>query len=306
MRVLLFHPCLLPPKDYGGVERVVLWLSQALVERGHSVSVAAFPGSQLPRGVKLMPIDPAHRSAEVLLKEKLPFDIVHFMAPPERGVIESIGIPSVTTIHGNGVPGEVFPKNSIFLSKNHAEKHGSQTFVYNGIDPNEFQVQKQKGDSYLFLSKTSWKVKNVRGAIGYCRRARVKLKIAGGDRPILARIQAYMNGFEWVGRTTGEKKAELLASSRALLFPVLWDEPFGLVVIEALMSGTPVIASHRGSLPELITADTGCICKSDEEFIEALQNPKRFDPEVCRKYAIERFSNRVMAENYEKRYKEVS
>lgn len=306
MRVLIFHPCELPPRDYGGVERVVLWLAKGLVERGHSVTIAAFPGSKLPEGVALLPIEPSHRSAEVLLGRNLPFDVVHFMAPPEKGVIEKIGIPSITTIHGNGEPNEVFPVNAVFLSRDHARRHGSDRFVYNGIDPDEFHFQATKKDSYLFLSKTSWNVKNVKGAIRYARSAGQKLTIAGGDRPWSARIQAMLAGFNWVGKVSGEKKANLLSDARALLFPVLWDEPFGLVVIEALMSGTPVIASKRGSLPELLTPATGILCETEAEFVSALENHKRLDPQACRQHAIQYFSHRVMAENYEKRYKEAT
>lgn len=306
MRVLLFHPSLLPPKDYGGVERVVLWLAKGLIERGHSVTIAAFPGSALPKGVELLPVDPANRSAEILLNTRLAFDVVHFMAPPESGVIERLGVPSITTIHGNGVPGEIFPKNAVFLSRNHAERHGSNRFVYNGIDPGEFSLERTKKDTFLFLSKTSWKVKNVKGAIRYASLAGQNLTIAGGERPWGARLRARLAGFTWVGPVSGEVKAKLLGDAKALLFPVTWNEPFGLVVIEALMSGTPVIASRLGSLPELITSETGVLCGTDSEFIEALSALKHFDPEACRRHAIQHFSHAVMAENYEKRYKEAT
>ncbi|MCM0605993.1 MAG: glycosyltransferase [Xanthomonadaceae bacterium] len=308
MKVLLFHPCQLPPKDYGGVERVVLWLAQGLFERGHEVTIAAFPDSKLPQGVNLLPVEPTNKNANLLLalklNQKLNYDIVHFMAPPEEGVIEKLGIPSVTTIHGNGVEGEVFPKNSIFLSQDHARRHGSQRFVYNGINPDEYKISIKKSDSFLFLSKTSWKVKNLRGAIRYCKEARVILKIAGGNRPYIERVKAWLSGFSWEGAVTGAKKAELLSEAQALIFPIIWDEPFGLVVIEALMSGTPVIARSRGSLTELVTNEVGVLCKSDEEFVHALKNPPRMSPEVLRSYAIEKFSHRRMAENYEKSYKE--
>ena len=319
MRIVIHHPVRLPPKDYGGVERVVLWLAEGLVERGHDVFVAASPGSELPHGAHLLPV-PAEESSPSRLAARLPegIDIVHFMAPPGDGVEGGLPCPALTTVHGNGRPGEVFPRNTVFLTRNHAKRHGATAFVHNGIHPNEtrFGARSEKGERFLFLSKTSWKVKNVRGAIGYCRRAGVPLTVAGGNRPLGPRLRARMGGWfgsdglEWAGPVAGARKAELLARARALLFPVLWDEPFGLVVIEALMSGTPVIANRRGGLDELISPEVGRLIepgpRADEEWVDFLAaNEITWDPQACRDWAMQRFHFRVMAENYEKTYRRI-
>lgn len=309
MKVLLFHPTLLPPRDYGGIERVVLWLAKGLLERGHDVWVGALSGSQLPHGARLLEIDPNQSSATDLLK-KLPagLDVVHFMAPPESGVLEQLGSAGVVTIHGNGKPGERFPRNTLFLSQDHAKRHGATAFVHNGIDPKEVAFQPDaKTESYLFLSKTSWKVKNLAGAMRLCSVADVPLRIAGGNRPFGLRLEAlFRSRFIWEGKVSGEKKANLLTTARGLVFPVLWSEPFGLVVVEALMAGTPVLAPRRGSLPELVHSGVGALLESEEAWIEALKRPCGYwDPRQCREWALSRFHYRNMAEGYEKAYRKV-
>lgn len=306
MKVVLFHPVPLPPRDYGGVERVVLWLARGLEERGHEVWVAAHRGSQLPRGVKLIPMESDRSSAWDLLP-LLPegVELVHFMAPPEAGVLEKLPCPGLLTVHGNGKPGEVFPVNTVFLSQDHANRHGAQAYVHNGIDPSEFRFDpKSKRDEFLFLSKTTWKVKNLSGAVRLCSKAGARLAVAGGSRPWSTRLKVSLRpSMRWIGPVSGEKKARALAEAKALVFPILWPEPFGLVVVEALMSGTPVIASRRGSLPELLPPDVGALLDEESEWIDYLgRKSLPWDPERCRAWALERFSYSRMAESYEHVY----
>ncbi|MCC7440998.1 MAG: glycosyltransferase [Bdellovibrionales bacterium] len=313
MKVLLFHPSLLPPRDYGGVERVVLWLARGLAERGHEVWVAAFPGSRLPEGARLWEIPPEESGAESLLRKRPPgLDLVHFMAPPGLETESGLDLPQITTIHGNGKPGERFPRNSVFLSADHAHRHGASVFVYNGVDPAESQAPTGtlRGRRFLFLSKTSWSVKNARGAARICRAAGVPLTLAGGRRPWGLRARAWCStrlgsgGLRWAGPVAGEAKARLLGESRALVFPVLWPEPFGLVVVEALLAGTPVLARRLGSLPELVTPEVGRLFGEDErEWVEFLRRGEiPWTAEACREYALKRFHYRGMAENYERLY----
>lgn len=317
MKICLFHPKLLPPRDYGGVERVVLWLAKGLVERGHEVWVGALEGSQLPPGARLIPIAPGQASAWELLKRIPPgMDVVHWMAPPEDGVWEKLPCASVLTVHGNGKPGEEFPLNTVFLSRDHARRHAAEAFVYNGIDPAEvrFAPSDARKAGLLFLSKTSWSVKNLGGAMRICSRAGAKLTVAGGTRPWVRRLQAALvPRFDWQGAVGGELKAKLLAQSRALIFPVLWPEPFGLVVVEALMSGTPVLASRRGSLPELVSPEVGALLDSPEDsesesrWVEKVRevvaaNAPQWSAEACRARALENFHYLKMAEGYENAY----
>lgn len=320
MKICIFHPTLLPPKHYGGVERVVLWLAKGLVERGHEVWVGALGGSDLPQGVQLLPFVPGRTSASELLRRLPPgIDVVHWMAPPEEGVWAKLPCAGVLTVHGNGKKGEIFPVNTVFLSQDHARRHGAQAFVYNGVDPAEyrFAASASKEESLLFLSKTSWSVKNLEGAMRICSRAGGELVIAGGNRPWRRRLQAMVSPrYHWEGAVNGAKKAELLAKARALIFPVLWPEPFGLVVVESLMSGTPVLASRKGSLPELLTPEVGELleCPNSPEtvqcWIERVRElltigTSRWNAEVCRAHAIKHFHYLKMAEGYENAYNRV-
>ena len=109
MKICLFHPKLLPPRDYGGVERVVGWLAKGLAERGHEVWVGALQGSRLPAGVRLLPFTVDKSAAWDLARACPPgMDVVHWMAPPEKGVSEKLPCPALLTVHGNGRPGEEF------------------------------------------------------------------------------------------------------------------------------------------------------------------------------------------------------
>lgn len=315
MKVLLFHPVLLPPKNYGGVERVVLWLARGLVERGHEVWVAALEGSRLPEGVRLLAVPHAQRSADDLLK-RLPsgLEVVHWMAPPERGVSQQLPCSDLLTVHGNGQKGETFPLNTVFLSADHARRHGASAFVYNGLDPDEYRFERQKDPFFLFLSKTSWSVKNVRGAIRMAAKAGVPLKVSGGSRPWSARAEVFLRrNMSWEGPVDGARKADLLARARALLFPVTWPEPFGLVMVEALLSGTPVIASNKGSVPELIPETVGAVLPDpgqtagEARWVEFLAEKMRnYDPDACRQWAMSRFHYRAMAEAYETVYRKIA
>jgi glycosyltransferase involved in cell wall biosynthesis len=309
MNILIFHPVHLPPPGYGGVERVVMWLAKGLRERGNQVTVAALEGSTLPPGVTLLPMKPDAKSAKSIWG-RLPkgLDLIHFMAPPTEEEVRGIDVPRVLTVHGNGQPGEKYPENSVFLSRDHAERHGGECFVFNGVDPVEFQFNPgAKGRHLLFLSKTSWSVKNLKGAMDLCTAAGVGLKIAGGGRPLHLRARALLTpGFSWCGSVSGAKKAELLSRARALIFPVKWPEPFGLAVIESLISGTPVFASSQGSLPELINPQVGVLCKTREEWLHALSTDgPQFSPEACRDWALRNFHYHRMTEGYEEVYSRV-
>jgi glycosyltransferase involved in cell wall biosynthesis len=322
LKVLLFHPVRLPPKNYGGIERVVLWLAAALRDHGNEVSVAALEGSELPAGVRLIPIAENQRSALDLIPLIPPgTELVHFHAPPEPEFFTRSDIPAVTTIHGNGKPGEVFPKHAVFLSRDHAFRHGRETFVYNGVDPDEFsplQPDAQKKGAPLFLSKTSWKVKNLRGAMAIAGAAGQRLTIAGGHRPFTLRAFSLLRGFDWAGPVSGTRKADLLARASALIFPVTWAEPFGLVMVEAMLSGTPVVGSKTGSVPEVVGSSGQVVdapfwslttgAERDAalaKWVKALRDVESLDPLEIRRDAIRRFSHHRMAEDYLRVYNQV-
>ena len=293
MHVALVMNARLPVHGYGGSERVVAWLARGLQELGHAVTLIASTGTRMP-GIAVAEAD--HRALQQRdfdVSALLPpgVDIVHshrrlWVAPP---------VPFVWTLHGNPPPGTVLPDNTIFLSANHAVRYGHRRFVYNGLDLSEYRYQANKADYDLFLGRLH-SVKGYRLAIEGARRAGRRLIVAGGWRPSLRR------GLSYAGRVGGERKAALLAGARCLWMPALWDEPFGLTLIEALASGTPVIGTRRGALPEIVTAEVGVLGDTLDELVEGASRVAKIDPASCRARVERLFTHRVMAENYVREY----
>ena len=181
------------------------------------------------------------------------------------------GVPWIRSLHGNRRPGVVGSPNTLYLSRNHAERHGATAFVYNGIDLAEFRYRPIKAGYDLFLGRLH-AVKGHRWAIAGARRTGRPLILAGGWRPSLTRRVRY------VGQVGGERKAELLAGAECLWMPAQWDEPFGLTLVEALASGTPVLGTRRGALPEIVTGDVGSLGDTLEELIAGRERLGQVDP----------------------------
>jgi glycosyltransferase involved in cell wall biosynthesis len=205
-------------------------------------------------------------------------------------------VPHVWTLHGNSRPGVVPPPNTIFLSRNHAARAGRTTFVHNGLDPAEFEFRRDKGNYDLFLGRLH-SVKGYQWAIEGTRRLGRRLIIAGGWRPSLSR------GLKYLGSVDGTQKRQLLAGARLLWMPALWDEPFGLTLIEAMFSGTPVLGTHRGALPEIVPSEVGELGDTLDELVELAPRAERKDPDACRARALMHFSHVVMAEEYVRFYR---
>jgi glycosyltransferase involved in cell wall biosynthesis len=293
VHVALYFNGRLPVRDYGGSQRVVLWLAQGLAELGHTVSLLAPHGSACPHA-RVVSLDPsAIRAPGFDLTPSIPSgaDLLHLHAPFAR----SPAVPHLFTWHGNARPGETVPPNVVFLSASHARRHGRTAFVYNGLDPASYRFQAGKADYDLFLGRLH-AVKGYRWAIEGARRAGRRLVIAGGWRPSLRR------GIRYVGKVGGKRKIELLAGARCLWMPALWDEPFGLTLIEALASGTPVLGTHRGALPEIVSAETGALGDSVEELAALRPALDRIDPAACRARVERHFTHQVMAGEYLRMY----
>ncbi|MBY0369302.1 glycosyltransferase [bacterium] len=292
MRVVLIHEAQLPVTAYGGTERVVWWLSKGLSEQGLEVTLAALPGTQCEWAEVVYP------DFRRPLEPQLPgYDVYQYFNTPEFRPER----PYAVNIGGNGRPGERFLPNTVFVSQDHARRHGAECFVHNGLDPSEYVFQERKNRSLLFLAKASWKVKNVTGAQRIARSARWPLEVVGGERWLLKNWR----GTQWLGMLGGRPKAEAIARNAGLLFPVLWNEPFGLAVVEALVSGTPVLATPWGSLKELVPAQVGRLCASEREFREAVANLGDFKAKDCRDWALAHFTYTQMAAGYRKLYERV-
>ena len=300
MHILLYHNAVIPPPKYGGTERVIYYLAKALALLGNRVSLIAREGSVVP-GVEVIPL-PKNNAPDWQTLIPKSTDILHLWSTP--GNLPRI--PFLVTIEGNGQVRERFHPNTVFVSAKHAANHGSENFVHNGIDPEDFQWDEKKDDYFVFLAKANWKVKNLKGAIELSRAANIPLEVMGSrEWPLqIHRLFPRWGGVHYRGMVGDIEKRQVLRKAKALLFPVLWHEPFGVAIIEALASGCAVFGTPYGSLPEIITPEVGKLSSSADDLLMALS---QFDysPSACRKRVYEGFTHINMAEKYLTYYKRI-
>lgn len=310
MRVLLtgdhrYPASRFPARGIGRASaRVLDLLARGLAELGHTVFYALAGGEEdpLPDGVTAA----TERSAHLA-------DIVHHqrLSPYETG--DTLGRPWVRTIHadlfasGYDRARLAVSHHWIYVSRALANTFGAQRWVHNGIDPAELVYSAAKGDDLLFVGSLdrAWE-KGLDVALDVAGTTGRRLVIAGSasTSEAMARVLAMCRGrdVQFAGEVSGAQKAELFASARALLAPSRVPEAFGLVCVEALLSGTPVICSDQGGLPEIVTNDVGFVCGSREELIAAASAIDSIRPEACRLHATERFHYLRMAERYVAEY----
>lgn len=296
MNILFEYDGILPVKRYGGTERIIFWLMKELSALGHQVTVIANGQSQVEEiGVNLIPRE-GRDWRELIPKDT---DIIHLTYAPSY----KLEYPIITTIHGNGRIGEYFSKNTVFVSKKHAENHGSDQYVYNGLDLSEYPFVKResgKWNNFLFLAKASWRVKNLKDCIRVCKQSKKYLHIAGG------RSFSFSKYIRSYGSVSQPEKLEILNKVDALLFPVRWHEPFGIAIIEALAMGIPVIGSTYGSLTNLLSDEVGYLCESYDDLLKVVQKEiNSFDSEKLRAYVENNFTSKIMAQKYLALYQKV-
>lgn len=199
--------------------------------------------------------------------------------------------------------------NWIFVSQTLAQNYGRRRFVLNGIDPDELIYSAAKEDYVLFVCALRMaERKGLDIAMDLARRCGLRLVVAGSspDQQLVDRIAAkcQSTGVRYVGEVFGEYKAQLFAGATALLFPTQVNEAFGLVMAEALMSGTPVVCSDFGACAELISPDVGFVCRTVDEYLQALQQIQhgQISAQHCREVALERFHFLRMARDYVREY----
>ena len=292
MKIAQISKYRLPQKGYGGTQRVIDWLTKALIKLGHTVYLISLKGTNIP-GAELIVTPKKVTDYTPYIPEDT--DIVHFHDPatliPDK--------PFILTMHGNNPSNTKFLPNTIFVSRNHASRHKLEQYVYNGIDPSEFIFQEAKDDYFLFLSKVSRRIKGIKTAVELAKIHGFNLVVAGGRR------LNFRSNIKYVGEVEGIKKAKLLAGAKALIFPISWNEPFGLVVPEALISGTPVITTNWGSMPELVPDDVGFRCDNIEEFGAAITDVHTISKQRCREWAMGKISSEVMAKSYIDKYMKI-
>jgi glycosyltransferase involved in cell wall biosynthesis len=301
MNILLALPAVLPATTYGGTERAIWYLGKELAKLGHKVTFLVNQGSTCDFAKVLI-----YTSQEPLAKQIPPdMDLVHLLFTPT----EEVGKPYLVTIHGNTNDTREFDRNAVFVSRNHANRFNSDTFVYNGMDWEDYGKVDLAGkrEYFHFLGKAAWRVKNVKGAIRVTVKAGERLKVLGGSRLNLKmgfRLTLHPK-VSFAGMVGGAEKNRLLQGSKGLVFPVLWHEPFGIALTESLFFGCPVFGTPYGSLPELIPAEVGFLSNKTADLVEEIKNAGSYSRKVCHEYAVEGFNSRVMTLRYLELYQKV-
>lgn len=325
-----------PPQLYGGTERVVSYLTEELVRQGHKVTLFASGDSVTtaelvpicPQAIRLDPscIDPLALHIvmlEEVYRQAKRFDIIHFHVDYLHFPISSRAAwPSVTTLHGRLDLPELpilhrsfpeIPLVSISDSQRAPLEWAAwKATVYHGLPERLFKLQETPGSYLAFLGRISPE-KRADRAIEIARRAGMPIRIAAKvdkvDREYFdAVIKPLLSDplVEYIGEIGDKDKAEFLGGARALLFPIDWPEPFGLVMPEAMACGTPVIAWRRGSVPEILDEGvTGYIVDDIEGAAHAVDRSATLDRRLCRKVFEQRFSASRMARDYVSVYEEI-
>lgn len=292
----------IPAHKYGGTERVIWGLGYELSKLGHKIAFVVPKGSSCPFA-NVIEYNPDVTVSSLIPKDT---DIVHMNFVPDE-----LDFPFLVTMHGNPTKEEELPLNTVFVSENQAKRYGSDVFVYNGLLWEDYpKVDLTLKRNYLhFLAKASWKIKNLSGANEIAIKSGNKMKVMGGERwkwynfkrkPLYS-LHPYI---EYLGMVENQTKIRVMQESKGLLFPILWDEPFGLAMIESLYAGCPVFGTKNGSLPELINENVGFLSNDEHEIINAIKE-KKFSPQTCHEYAVKHFNAKVMTENYLKLYQKV-
>ncbi len=326
-----------PPKAYGGTELITAELAKMLTRRGHEVTVYA-TGDSRPQGNLRYrfpsPIWPPNANAELrhaafawsdirAQRDDQAFDIVHAHQAPALAFAGMQNIPTVLTIHHPRDPSLLeyyrdFPQVA-YVAISHRQEQlvpelGVRRVIHHGLDPAEYTLGRGEGDYAAFLGRLASE-KGPHTAIDAARLANVQLRIGGAahwnSHAFLAdelqpRLDAAGGDVTCLGELAHAAKVELLRGARATLFPIEWEEPFGLVMIESMLVGTPVIAFGHGSVPEIVEEGvTGFVVRNRAEMTERLVHARSLDRALCQKVAVERWGSMRMARDYEQLFLEL-
>ena len=326
-----------PPRLYGGTERIISYLTEALVRMGHDVTLFASGDSETsarlhpvcPHSLRLDPACKDPLSHHLIMLEQVAqaashFDIIHYHTdylhfPTTRRTPQR----HLTTLHGRLDLPDLVPlyreyREMPIISVSDAQRAplewaNWQATVYHGLPPELYSFNEKPGTYLTFLGRISPE-KGCARAIQIARRTGIPLKIAakigdGSDRNYFDQvIRPMLSGplVEFVGEISDREKGAFPRNARALLFPIDWPEPLGLVMIEALACGTPVIACPRGSVPEILEDGvTAFLGNTLDELVRAVERLDGIDRRRCRESMERRFSDTRMGEEYESIYRRV-
>jgi len=323
-----------PPKLYGGTERVIAHLCDALVELGHDVTLFSSADSETNAELvavrdQALRLDDAPRTSDLAVhlamldevrRRSREFDVLHFHVELIHfPIFEAIARRTLTTIHGRLDVKDLedayarwpdFPLVAISEDQRNSLAVGNWVAtIPHGLPPQQYVFNSDPEDYLAFLGRVAPE-KGPDVAIRLAQAAKRKLKMAAkvdaSDAEYFeSTIRPLLGGgsVEFIGEIGDADKSKFLGKARALLFPIDWPEPFGLVMIEALACGTPVIAWNRGSVPEVIDDGvTGFIVDSEEEALQAIARVHELDRRRIREVFERKFSSATMARNYLQAY----
>ena len=329
-----------PPKLYGGTERVVSWLSDELVRQGHDVTVFASGDSRVlgrlvavtDQALRLNPAVTESLGYHVIMLDRVcsladSFDVIHFHIDLIHApILKDLRVPALTTLHGRlDLPDLVpfyrafpaFPAVSISTSqRTPLPMVNWLETIYHGLPADLLPAKLRPADDYLaFLGRISPEKRPDR-AIEIAAKAGVKLKIAAKidnadreywDSKIAPLVAAHTDCVEFIGEINDVQKAEFLGNARGLLFPIDWPEPFGLTMIEAMACATPVIAYPCGSVPEVIEhGKSGFLVNSIDEAVDAVRRLDELPRAGVRECFDRRFTVERMAADYVELYRRMA
>lgn len=301
MKILQWCDNVFPAKGNMGAERVVERTCRGLQKLGHTVYLKAKPESKLDW-------------IEVVQEIPSDVDIIHHhgWCYWDEDKYNAWGKPWVSTIHGGGM--ETDPKwlelsknnpHVICVSKFVADRIGNSAFVHACSDPDEFIYKEKKENYFLYLSSLDWGLqKGLNIFIDLAKKVRgSKFVVAGGTKngALIYSLQEVCKAnpnITYVGEVNGKEKAELFANAKAYILPTQLPDACPTTVSEALMSGTPVIGSAFGSMPEIVPPQVGKICHTELDYIKAIATISQIRPEDCKKFALKNYSDVETAKKY--------
>jgi glycosyltransferase involved in cell wall biosynthesis len=337
MRIVIVAPPYyeIPPLGYGGTELICYLLAEGLVDRDHDVTVigagprrtrahfiATSPTTQPMGGESTAHIELGHARMAAAAIDEIGPDVVHVHTTGLPSI--SREIPMVVTVH-SAVSGpdatstwpNALARRACLVAVSRFQTTavpavGWAAVVHNGIDLSRYPLGGQREEAVLCLGRIS-PHKGTHIAIDTAMAADRPIVIAGPGT--IPEERAYLDteirprlgrNVVWVGELGHERKVELLGKSACLLFPARWDEPFGLVLVEAMACGTPVVALSVGAVPELIVnGKTGILCHSPAELSSAIRHAAQLDPFLCRTHVEQHFGADRMVMNYETVYRQL-
>lgn len=328
-----------PPAGYGGINQQVYLMARGLHSLGHEVTVFCREGSR-PEGYEITTAaDPNWSPDEVGADYEIRylvyltrvydrlradrFDVVqeHTNRGAMIAAMLRLTCPLVVTVHEPMTEAQIcllreIGQRAIFVAVSQgqvrqAPEVGFRTWIHESIDPSQYLAGARKRDFLLHLARISPE-KGQHIAIEVARRAGLPLVLAGKvDWNAAAYFEREVKphlgpAVKWIPDLSGTAKLEMLASARCMLFPIQWEEPFGAAMIEAMASGTPVLAAPRGSAPELVEPGrTGWLCDTTDEFVAALGRLSTISPAQCAERARERFDSQTMVRAYDRLYRQL-